>query len=167
MSIDYFEVRGREGRLVTLEDGAYLNVELHEGYYALAWASDLALDTTLGRIRGLLPQGEPTVIAFDKETGSRTETQTKDLDGILMGSTTVFTFIRIAYDELSITWESPPDTSERGPQSEVRQHGQVGLIAHSYDKNLIRSFLQETGAPMVAEHTAELLDQTAYLAKFV
>jgi hypothetical protein len=166
LSVTEFKIQGRVGRLVTFGEGDYLNVELHDGYCALAWASDLPLTGTLKRVASLLPDERPTAVVFDRETGSRSEREMEAIDEMLERDPNCITFLRLAFDVMSVTWgeASAQPYLETEPRS---SHGQVGLISHFYNPNLISEFLVRTGTPSVVDRVKELLEHTAYLADYV
>lgn len=165
MSVTEFKVQGRPGRLVTLSEGDYLNVEAHDGYCALAWASDLPLRAALERVEPLLPaHQQPTAIVFDRKSGSRSERVVKNVSTLIKNDLGSISFLRLAFDRLSVTWE---DSNGLSKGDEASPHGQVGLIAHVYDRQLIGNLLSRTGTETVAEHAKDLLDQTDYLLSYM
>ena len=165
--IDY-DVAGRPSRRVNVGGQEFFQVELYDGYFSMAWSTDLPVVAALARLPLPPPDPEDSAIVFDPRSQEHVERPARKLLEALIAGHESYPFVRIELPHITVTWEEHASAS--GPTSRLpsardsdARKGRAGIIADVFDPKYCVKLLEATGTPSVATSSEELIGRASYV----
>jgi hypothetical protein len=152
MKPEYYDVDGRQAVQFDLSETEHLNVEPYEGYFSMAWSSQLPLSSLLLRVIDRLRSDTVGELTVQKGEGFEVAWEGSDLRAglaSLISYEDATEFWRLDAGDQTLTWErsSEPDQIPN----------LMGLISDRFDPSEIQALLALTATASVGEHARELV----------
>ncbi|MEU5050145.1 uL30 family ribosomal protein [Streptomyces sp. NPDC021096] len=160
----WYEIGERPALRLSFSHREFVQVEVYEDFFALAWATALPFSAYLARTCDLMPKQAPS----DEETGvlamrgmgKHVVTSGRGALSRAAIEPSNVLFLRIDYPQLSVTWRTP--SQRRGGAWEP---GESGLIAESFESLRWARLIRRTATPEIASRALGVVDAFGLIIK--